>query len=580
MAQLDGKTPSATSPKEFALASRRRSKYASGGPLSKHGSVTSLTASRPAPSSPSSPASQTASRDASRRESLVPSLSRQHSQISDLTTQKVPSHKVSTSSMRRAASSNTPTGLMFTATRRLSGLFNTFTSDDLPDANGEMKAMDSPLERIGEGVATKQDASDATSSTVPLPNTAPTSNETLIRRNFSSTSASTSGSSSSTPSNPAARHASELAAAYADVGIFLPTQAATPTPAEVPASSPDEVIQGGNASIKSNKTITDMGDDGMEWHRQHPILVRDFAYEESDGRFSRVPIELMPLRQRSKFAASTSTPKNQARNKLGGFFGRSTHHGGLGAQYGARWDVEEDEDEDDDDWGFPMGTVSGGTQPLGTTKGGGLKSDLKNRSRAWGGLGARGVGGKYADVSQSEEDSSGFYEESGEDELSFGPRDGVEADRRPEDDDDDDEDYIANTQTPSNVRSHFDFLDVQPHPEADGLDGILGDEDDSPYNSDHPTSSQLHPGIYRVLFDFIPEGDNEWGVTEGQFVKVIGRGGGEGWAVVLKGWRIDAATDGADEKAEEEVNDAVAHGLVPESFLEVHLLDDDDDELI
>jgi hypothetical protein len=473
--------------------------------------------------------------------------------------------------MRRAASSNAPVGFMFTATRRLSGLFNTFTSDDIPDANGEMKAMDSPLERIGEAVSTNQGPPDVAPGAMSTSNAAPTTteNDALMRRNFSSTSASTSGSSSSITSNPAARHASELAAAYADIGVFLPTQSAALTPAEVPAQSPEEDVRGGNASIKSSRTITDMGNDGMEWHQQHPVLVRDFGYEESDERFSRVPIELMPMRERSKYVASASTPTSQGRNKSGAFFGRGAPYG-----RGARWEVDEDEDDDDDDWGFPMGTVSGGAQPLGTTKGGGLKSDLKNRSRAWRGLGAQGVGGRYADVSQSEEDSSGFYEESGEDELNFGPQDGVDAEGRPEgEDDEDDEDYIANTQTPSNVRSHFDFLHVQPHPEADGLDGILGDEDDSPYASDHPASSpQLRPGIYRVLFDFIPEGVNELAITEGQFVKVIGRGGGEGWAVILKGWSLDASSDGV----EEEVNDAVAHGLVPESFLEAHLLDEDE----
>lgn len=493
--------------------------------------------------------------------------------------------------MRKAAAGNTPVGLMFTATRRLSGLFNTFTSDDLPDTTPDTKTMDSPLERIGEGVPTIQSQTSAMPNTSSAPSSdqktdlQPPQSDNLIPRNFSSVSASTSASSSSTPSNPAARHASELEAAYAAYGLFLSgaSQAETtePAPWESPSPAPDENVEEGNMSTKSNKTIVDMGDPGLEWHRRHPIIVRDFAYDEADDRFSSVPIELMAIRDRSKIPTGASSPNTRGRNKFGGFVGgyvgKSTHYGGSGAHYGGRWDIsdeEEVEEADDDDWGFPMGTVSGGAQPLGTTRGGGPKRQLKNRNRAWNGLGARGVGGLWADVSQSEEESSGVYEESGEEEISLGAQDGFHPPPAQEEEDDDEDDYVANTHTPSNVRSHFDFLHVQPHPEADGLDGILGDEDDSPYTSDHPGYSELRSGVYRVLFDFVPEGDNELGVSEGQLVKVVGSGGGEGWAVVLKGWTMEAAKEGNE--TEQQVDDKEAHGLVPESFLEIYHLDDDE----
>jgi hypothetical protein len=37
-----------------------------------------------------------------------------------------------------------------------------------------------------------------------------------------------------------------------------------------------------------------MNPDEMEWYRDHPILARDYAFDEDDERFSKVPLELMP----------------------------------------------------------------------------------------------------------------------------------------------------------------------------------------------------------------------------------------------------------------------------------------------
>lgn len=69
------------------------------------------------------------------------------------------------------------------------------------------------------------------------------------------------------------------------------------------------------------------------------------------------------------------------------------------------------------------------------------------------------------------------------------------------------------------------------------------EEDDYP-DQDVP----LLPGLYRALYAFVPEGTAEMALTEDQIVKVIGRGGGVGWAVA--------------------VDEAGNHALVPESYLE------------
>ncbi|KAI0352470.1 hypothetical protein OH77DRAFT_1428500 [Trametes cingulata] len=59
----------------------------------------------------------------------------------------------------------------------------------------------------------------------------------------------------------------------------------------------------------------------------------------------------------------------------------------------------------------------------------------------------------------------------------------------------------------------------------------------------------LLPGLYRALYAFEPEGTAEMALEEEQVVRVVGRGGGVGWAVVEK--------------------EGGGHALVPESYLEL-----------
>jgi len=77
----------------------------------------------------------------------------------------------------------------------------------------------------------------------------------------------------------------------------------------------------------------------------------------------------------------------------------------------------------------------------------------------------------------------------------------------------------------------------------------------------------LLPGLYRALYAFEPEGTAEMRLEEDQVVHVLGRGGGVGWAVVLR----EPGEDGDD-------GDAARHALVPESYLEFVRLDGDDGE--
>ena len=70
--------------------------------------------------------------------------------------------------------------------------------------------------------------------------------------------------------------------------------------------------------------------------------------------------------------------------------------------------------------------------------------------------------------------------------------------------------------------------------------------EDAPQDGDEEA---LIPGLYRALYAFEPEGTAEMALEEEQVVRVVGRGGGVGWAVVEK--------------------EGGGHALVPESYLEL-----------
>ncbi|TFK22881.1 hypothetical protein FA15DRAFT_671057 [Coprinopsis marcescibilis] len=90
------------------------------------------------------------------------------------------------------------------------------------------------------------------------------------------------------------------------------------------------------------------------------------------------------------------------------------------------------------------------------------------------------------------------------------------------------------------------------------------------------------------MFGFEPEGTAEVGLEEDELVRVVGRGGGVGWAVVEVGWKgvgVDAGVDEKDKEKEKKggvdvvLKDgrSVRHGLVPESYLEPVRLDGEEE---
>jgi hypothetical protein len=107
---------------------------------------------------------------------------------------------------------------------------------------------------------------------------------------------------------------------------------------------------------------------------------------------------------------------------------------------------------------------------------------------------------------------------------------------------------------------------MSPEYEADdpyeSLDDDDDDDDSGQYGVEEENGQEhpLLPGLYRALYAFEPEGTAEMALEEDQVVRVIGRGGGVGWAIVARG---------GDE----------GHALVPEGYLEIISLDRDSEQV-
>jgi hypothetical protein len=208
-----------------------------------------------------------------------------------------------------------------------------------------------------------------------------------------------------------------------------------------------------------SKRASESEEKEVELPQLKPIIVRDFAFPEDDERFSRVPLELLPLDERERR---------------------------LQGQAHDRYDEEEDDDEWDED------------------------EEGSSWHRRW----------KY------EQDS----------EL-----------------------------TPLAQMSHSTDSDHYTYTDSGSADILSPD-------------LPLQPGIYRALYPFEAEGTAEMSLDEGQLVKVIGRGGGVGWAVVEREWRwnpddlkVTKATEVPSDQEGDDTTGALAQAgqaLVPEGYLE------------
>ena len=104
----------------------------------------------------------------------------------------------------------------------------------------------------------------------------------------------------------------------------------------------------------------------------------------------------------------------------------------------------------------------------------------------------------------------------------------------------------------------------------DAAEDQLVEEEEEEEEEEEP----LYPGLYRALYAFEPEGTAEMKLEEDQIVRVVGRGGGVGWAVVdvLHSQLGDSSAELGEGEEQRK------HALVPESYLEPYRLDWEEEE--
>ena len=61
-------------------------------------------------------------------------------------------------------------------------------------------------------------------------------------------------------------------------------------------------------------------------------------------------------------------------------------------------------------------------------------------------------------------------------------------------------------------------------------------------------------GVYKALYDYVPQGENELAITEGDILYVLEQSGEDGW------WKAKKKATGADDEEPE--------GLIPTNYIE------------
>ena len=133
----------------------------------------------------------------------------------------------------------------------------------------------------------------------------------------------------------------------------------------------------------------------------------------------------------------------------------------------------------------------------------------------------------------------------------------------------------------SESEEFYDAEDDDDRGIYEGVPSVGGDE-----NDDDEEDEPLYSGLYRALYSFEPEGTAEMRLVEDQIVRVVGRGGGVGWAVVVVAVEPVELLDAIEKDSSmvDGIGDDGAlkattrHALVPESYLEPYKLDWELDE--
>ncbi|THV07022.1 hypothetical protein K435DRAFT_833957 [Dendrothele bispora CBS 962.96] len=329
-----------------------------------------------------------------------------------------------------------------------------------------------------------------------------------------------------------------------------------PTQPNTPAITPSHTFASTTSTIVSGKSQ-------QQQPRLHlvPIKIRDFAYPHNDARFFGLGFlassEHVPKQNRIRvlnkalmgedgyrlWREERRRLRDQMRQAQAATQPRSAGPGDRNSTSSLAWSSASEASEDDFD-----------PDPSDDF------DDLEDDEDGWGSGRSGGGGGAWGG-------SSGF--QFGKGRFSWGPSASSSASNS-----------NPSGAYPSQKDLARNFAGMEDSPatsssesEEDSAYYDASETQDGKYYEDSTDEDvPLLPGFYRALYAFDPEGSAEVGLVEDQIVKVVGRGGGVGWAVVVVGnmgddgvWRNDLSDDGKEK-----------HGLVPESYLEAWRLDDED----
>ena len=287
--------------------------------------------------------------------------------------------------------------------------------------------------------------------------------------------------------------------------LFSTSPANPHEPAAEPTADDDSTTSANPGAAPSPTTPTPQLQQQQQQQQAHrassqaPVKIRDFGFPDDDVRHTG----LGPL---------TPRPNRRLHRPLSAWSASSTSS------------ASSNDDDDDDGGGEDPASSSAGGSSYGFAGWGlGRLSWFGVRSGAGAAADGGGSGGGGGP-------SQGDFERNFEDAVS--PSYEIDDPYDSLDDDDDFDDY------------------------EDGGDGHAVGEGRGEEHLNRP----LLPGMYRALYAFEPEGTAEMALEEDQIVRVVGRGGGVGWAIVARG---------GDE----------GHALVPEGYLELVSLDHEQEQL-
>lgn len=332
------------------------------------------------------------------------------------------------------------------------------------------------------------------------------------------------------------------------------------------------------------------------------IKIRDFGFPPTDERHLGLGTDIPkanrvhrlnrklggPDRARARAAAATaatSTLGTSASASASASAGsrRPESFASVGSVDSSDVDAEKEEDEEDEGWGIGIsgwgngGSKGGGKGWDGFRMGmsrfswtiGSSSSNIRDVNDTTGNN--KNINATHSKGTSSSSNSNGTFPSRKDLDMNFMDSSSSSSD----------DDLQRGPTTTAEYTEEFMDCDDSDDFDPDGVQKPVVDDEGG---GERQQLEPLYPGLYRALYAFEPEGTAEMKLDEDQIVRVIGRGGGVGWAVVVdeRGSSSlhngDGGGDGDGGGGGGIVAMPLKHALVPEGYLEAVRLDWEEEE--